>query len=191
MLELFFHSITGATIATPTAWLNQILFQRIEELLAPERLEVIDKDPDRASLFIDKTKTAIGTLNLGAAEPRRNGEITSVLAAPNGYEDQHDGNRFAWSTLVGAGGENVPHAMQNEELIRPPLPAADCLTVTGAGANRYRSHIADVGVPTRRDDLLRVRKLQESQSTGNARERREVSAARAVWEMVLRQQLTL
>jgi hypothetical protein len=76
--------------------------------------------------------------------------------------------------------------MQTDLLIAPALPNADKLTVTGSGAGRYNKLIAKSGIPARRDDLIRVRKLQENQSSGNARERREVSAARAAWEMVLR-----
>jgi hypothetical protein len=188
MLSLFLDSISGASIDDPMKWITEIFFRRVSELLDPEKLEIVEKDPDQASLFMDKTLTALGTIRLGAGEPRRDGMVTSVLAAPNGYDDRANAQQYAWSTLVGAGGETVPNAMQNELLMEPPLPDAQKITITGPGAQWYHK-LSTRGIPGRKDDLFRVRRMQEGESTGNARERREVSAARAAWEMVLRPEL--
>jgi len=188
MLPLFLESISGSLINNPSAWIASILLNRIGELLSPEQVELVEGSPG-APLFMDKTQTAIGTVRLGESEPPRSGQIAPVLASPNGYADSTDGTPYSWDILVGPGGEDVRGVMQNDRLLQPPLPDPAKLTITGAGSARFKRLIIGQGLPSRKDDLIRVRKLQESQSTGNTQGRREVSAARAAWETVLRPQL--
>ncbi|HEY0158238.1 MAG TPA: hypothetical protein VGF28_13230 [Thermoanaerobaculia bacterium] len=186
MLELLLGA-AGTDTTDPMSWLLKKFYPRVQALLVPEQLEIPLHSP-ASTVLKEKTETARGTLSLGTAEPRHT-QATLVIAAPNGFDDEVKGQKYAWSTLVGAGGESVPDIMQNELLVSPPLPDAGVLTITNGGASRFRALFSNTEVPKRHEHKTAVRTLQDREDTKNLQDRREISSARATWERVIRPQL--
>jgi hypothetical protein len=189
-LQTFFDAFEGGPDATPEAWLRRVLFGRIRELLAPDDVESVIPSNGRLVLM-DKTGTVLGTIDLEDAAPRASAATLSIVAAPNGFDDNVTNTPVDWSTLAGAGGQPIADGLQNLHLTNPPLPPPDRLMITQHGRARYEAFIRDVQIPSRREDWINVRTLQNAEKDPYRTDpRRDVSTARAAWESVFRPLLT-